>query len=59
MASINHDFPNWQTVYGYFRRWSEPINVVGHSQLDLILKKLSINADYTWIYQKDTKNTTC
>lgn len=32
-----HDFPNWQTVYGYFRRWSESINVVGHNQLDLIL----------------------
>ncbi|MBT9677422.1 transposase [Levilactobacillus brevis] len=31
-----HDFPNRQTVYGYFRRWSEPINVDGHSQLDLI-----------------------
>ncbi|WP_368017135.1 transposase [Pediococcus acidilactici] len=43
-----HDFPNRQTVYGYFRRWSEPINVEGHSQLDLILKRFSIKANYTW-----------
>lgn len=45
---LPHDFPNWQTVYGYFRRWSEPNDEVGHSQLDLILKKLSIKVDYTW-----------
>jgi hypothetical protein len=45
---LPHDFPKWQTAYGYFRRWSEPIDEVGHSQLDLILKKLSIKADYAW-----------
>jgi hypothetical protein len=36
-----------ETVYSYFHRWSEPIDAVGHSQLDLILKKLSIKVDYT------------
>ena len=33
-----HDFPNWQSVYYYYRNWSKP-NKDGVSLLDTVLKK--------------------
>ena len=35
---LPHDFPNWQSVYYYYRNWSIP-NKEGVSLLDIILKK--------------------
>lgn len=43
-----HDFPNWQTVYGYFHTWAQPIEETNTSLLDALLKKLSIKADCIW-----------
>ena len=36
--SLPHDFPKWQTVYSYYRKWSE-IDEQGDSAISTALKK--------------------
>ena len=39
------DFPKWQTIYSYFRKWSEA-KLDEKSILEVILKKISWRSSY-------------
>lgn len=43
--SLSHDFPKWETVYGYFWRWSQQLPGSTLTFLDLLLKKVSLTRD--------------
>lgn len=40
------DFPKWQTVYEYYRKWNEIKNEVSTSPLEQVLKKIGRSGSY-------------
>jgi transposase len=48
------DYPNWRTVYEYYRKWGEVKNKNDSSCLELVLKKISWSGPYqTWAERAD------
>ncbi|MBX4158579.1 transposase [Lactiplantibacillus plantarum] len=50
--TLPHDFPKWQTVYTYFRLWSQQSVPTEPSLLDQVLKKLSLSYDINKIVRR-------
>lgn len=50
--ALPHDFPKWQTVYTYFRLWSQQSAPTEPSLLDQVLKKLSLPYDLNKIVRR-------